>query len=235
MKVLIIGGSVFVGKAITRKFIKREDDVYVLNRGNHAILKGAKLLKADRNNAEEMQAALEGYAFDLVIDNSAYERVQTEIAYDVLKGRVNRYIHISTSAVYLHSEVLPYREDFKRGASKYWGSYSKNKYEIEEFLFEKHRLEGFPVTILRPFYLYGTENNIYREKYVFSRLLNNRPVLVAGMGTAVVQFGHVDDLAEAVSLIANNDKCIGQAYNVSGEEYVSLKGWVDMCAEALGI
>ncbi len=235
MKVLVLGGSVFVGRSIAKQFINNGDDVYVLNRGNHEIIDGAKLIKVDRNDLSAMMEALSSYKFDIVVDGSCYTLSQSEIAYEALKDKVNRFVHISTSAVYLHSEILPYREDFERGANRYWGKYSKNKYEIEQFLFSKHQSDYFPVTLLRPFYLYGPENNILREKYVFSRLLHDRPILIPGMGLPVVQFGHVDDLAECISLVIQKDVTIGKGYNVSGTEYLSLKGWVELCAKAIGV
>ncbi|WP_058486468.1 SDR family oxidoreductase [Defluviitalea phaphyphila] len=234
-KVLIFGGSVFIGKAIANKFIQRGDEVYVLNRGNNPCPNGAIQLLADRNEFEQLQAVLSGKEFDIVIDGSAYKEYQTKIAVELLKNHTNHFIHISSAAVYKDSEIFPFREDSPRGTSSHWGEYSTNKYLCEEVLFNAWKEQKFPITILRPFYVYGAGNNLDRESYVFARLLNNKPIIIPGMGMPMIQFGHIDDLCDAIEKIAENKKCFGKAYNISGTEYITLKGWVEVCGRVLNI
>ncbi|HEX9059371.1 MAG TPA: hypothetical protein VF941_04260, partial [Clostridia bacterium] len=71
-KVLILGGSVFIGKVVTEGYIQNGDEVYVLNRGNHPIPDGAKHIKVDRNNSKQFALALSNMEFDIVFDGSAY-------------------------------------------------------------------------------------------------------------------------------------------------------------------
>jgi len=236
-KVLILGGSVFIGKAIANKFIKNGDEVYILNRGNHPCPEGAKQLVADRNNKEQFDEVVGENEFDIVVDGSAYNLEQTEIAIEKLNNdRLKHYIHISTATVYEEGQPQPYREDeSKRGTAKSWGEYSTNKFLCEEKLFAAYKDEKLPITLIRPFYVYGPGNNLDRESYVFSRLIKGESIIVPGKGKCKVQFGHIDDLCDAIMEVSKSDNSIGEAYNVSGNEVVTFEEWIKTCGEVLQI
>lgn len=236
-KVLVLGGSVFIGKAIAKKFIENGDDVYVLNRGNHPCPKGAKQLIADRNNKEQFNEAIGQEQFDVVIDGSAYNQEQTCIAIDKLNNdNLKHYIHISTATVYEEGQPQPYKEDdSKRGTAESWGSYSTDKFLCEEALLSAHKEKNLPITLVRPFYVYGADNNLDRESYVFSRLIKGDPIVVPGMGRCKMQFGHIDDLCDAIMKMSESDKSIGEAYNVSGNEVVTFEEWIKTCGRVLQI
>lgn len=184
-KALVLGGSVFVGRAVVRKLLSMGYEVYVLNRGNHENIEGTIPLVAERDKLEEMKKACEGISFDVVLDGSAYTSLQTKNAIESVNRDVAHYIHISSASVYVDEHCYPYREDSK------CGEYSDNKYLCEELLFQEYRENGLPITILRPFYLYGGENNLDRESYVFKRLLTDQTLLVPGLGLPLVQFGYI--------------------------------------------
>lgn len=236
-KILVLGGSVFIGKAIANKFIKNGDEVYVLNRGNHPCPKGAKQLIADRNNREQFNEAIGEEKFDIVIDGSAYNQEQTEIAIDKLNNdNLKHYIHISTATVYEEGQPQPYKEDeSKRGTAKSWGSYSTEKFLCEEKLLVAYRDKKLPITLVRPFYVYGPDNNLDRESYIFARLIKGVPIVVPGKGKCKVQFGHIDDLCDAMMKMSESDKSIGEAYNVSGNEVVTFEEWIKTCGRVLQI
>lgn len=233
-KVLIFGGSVFIGKAVAESYVQNGDEVYVLNRGNHPIPDGVKHIEADRNNSGQLSLALSNMEFDIVFDGSSYRPDQTCIAVDVLKGYTGHFIHLSSASVY-SDEIMPYTEKALRGTSKSWGEYSTNKYNCEEILFSEWKESKFPITILRPFYVYGPGNNLDRESYIFSRLLSNRTIVVPAMGEPVIPFGHIDDLCKGIMMVSQNNKCFGEAYNVSGNEHISFKEWIEVCAKVVDV
>jgi nucleoside-diphosphate-sugar epimerase len=77
----------------------------------------------------------------------------------------------------------------------------------------------------------NTRNN---ETFFMDRIWRGRPVLVPGHGGWLRQFGHVEDLAEAMLAMAGNPRAYGQAYNVMGDEVISQVGFVELIAEAMG-
>lgn len=163
MKILVMGGNQFLGKALVKKLLLRNHDVSVLNRGSRENLKGAFHIKADRNNYEELFLKLANNKFDIVIDVSAYTGEHVEKLYRVIKGKFRQYILISSASIYNNNSQFPVDEKSDVGENKLWGDYAKNKFlaEIET----KKMTEEY--TIFRPFYIYGVGNNLDREQYIF--------------------------------------------------------------------
>ncbi len=232
---LVLGGGRFVGRAIANRLVAEGNEVYVLNRGNHPTPKGCKQLIADRNDPDQLAAALNSLQFDYVYDISAYTPKQTLLAIQLLTGRVKHFLHISSAAVYQDTEEFPLTETSPAGFNKFWGEYGIEKYRCEQELLKSFREDGFPVTIFRPFYIYGPGNHLDRESYVFRRLLNHAPIILPGMGRPIIQFGHIDDLVDTLMYLTGKPESFGEIYNVTGEEAVTMQGWVKKCAEVIGV
>jgi len=92
---------------------------------------------------------------------------------------------------------------------------------------------GFPCVNLRPGYIYGPHNTVYREAYFFDRIRARRPVLVPGTGVVLCQFGYVDDLANLIILCMENPAARGEAYNFAGQTMRQLDDYVGACAAAV--
>ena len=69
VRVLVIGGTLFVGKELVRRVLERGYDVTVLHRGGHRPPAGVQEIVCDRNDSEAVRLALRGRSFDLVFDH----------------------------------------------------------------------------------------------------------------------------------------------------------------------
>ena len=87
--------------------------------------------------------------------------------------------------------------------------------------------------ILRPPYLYGPMNNVYREAFVFDCALADRKFYLPQDGGMKLQFFHVKDLCRLMEVIIK-EKPEGHILNVGNVEAVSIKDWVTKCYESLG-
>ncbi|QDR81039.1 NAD-dependent epimerase/dehydratase family protein [Sporomusa termitida] len=232
---LVFGGSKFVGRAVATRLVQAGNQVYILNRGNNSTPPDCIQLLADRNNHREVMSVLEGLKFDVVFDISAYNPAQTKIAIDCLAGRIGHFIHISSATVYRHTEEYPLNEESETGSNSIWGTYGTGKYLCELELRRSFQEKLFPITIFRPFYLYGPGNSHDRETYVFRWLLQNKPIIVPRKGQTIVQFGHIDDLVNAVMQSMLQEKSFGQIYNISGERSITFQGWLEACAKAVEV
>ncbi len=157
-KILVTGGTVFVSRYIAEYYAQKGDDVCVLNRNTRPQPIGTTLIEADRRNLGDI---LRHYTFDLVID-TAYTARDVDLLLDAL-GSFGDYIFISSSAVYPETAPQPFAEESPIGPNSYWGRYGTDKIEAERALTE--RTPG--AYILRPPYLYGPMDNVYREAFVF--------------------------------------------------------------------
>lgn len=223
MTVLITGGTVFLSRHFAEYFIKRGDTVYVLNRGTRKQPVGARLIKADRN---DLGNRLDGSYFDAVIDVNAYNKFHISSLLDALDG-FDKYVFISSSAVYPDTAAQPFTEDTARGRNSVWGDYGLNKIEAEDELMRRvpHAY------IIRPPYVYGEYNNIYREAFVFDCAERDLPFYLPQNGNMKLQFIHAYDVCRFVDAILKQ-KPDTTVYNVGGTP-VTVREWAEACYAAV--
>ena len=224
-KILVTGGTTFVSKYVAQYFVNSGYEVYVLNRNTKPQVPGVKLIEADRHNLGNI---LKDIHFDIVADITAYNAEDIIDLYDAL-GSFDQYIMISSSAVYPEYGIQPFLEDSEKAPNKFWGAYGTDKIAAEEVL-----LERVPdAYILRPPYLYGPMNNVYREAFVFDCALADRKFYLPKDGDMKLQFFHVKDLCQLMEVIIK-DKPSEHVYNVGNKETISIKDWVTACYKVLG-
>ena len=231
-KILIMGGNQFVGKEIVKNFLEKDYIVYVLNRGTRKNIEGVFFLKADRNNYIETENILKNIEVDIIVDVSAYTEEQVDILQKVMKDRFKQYILISSASVYNSIESAPVNEESGTGENLIWGDYAKNKYLAEQKTIENSNLYNFKYTIYRPFYIYGIGNNLDRENYFFSRIKYDLPIYIPSKNN-IIQFGYVEDLALAIESSINNSDFYNQIFNISGDEYVTMSEFIEICAKVI--
>lgn len=224
-KILVTGGTVFVSRFVAEYYVAKGDDVYVLNRNNRTQSAGVKLIQGDRKDLGE---CLREHNFDVVIDVTSYTGEDVTLLLDAL-GSFNEYILISSSAVYPEHCVQPFTEETPVGANKFWGKYGTDKIEAEEVLTKRNP----KAYILRPPYLYGPMNNVYREAFVFDCALNDRPFYIPKDGGMKLQFFHVEDLCRFIGVILDN-KPQQRIFNVGNKDTVSIREWVELCYKIAG-
>lgn len=222
MKVLITGGTVFVSKFIAKYFAENGDEVFVLNRNTKPQLPNVKLIECDRRT---IGAKIKGLRFDAVIDVTAYTAEDIESLLECL-GSFDDYVMISSSAVYPETLKLPFHETDACGKNKFWGNYGLNKIAAEHALLNK----APHAYILRPPYLYGEYNNIYREAFVFDCAERNMPFYLPQDGSMPLQFFHVENLCRMIHLLLTNHPK-QNVINV-GNLPVTVKEWVETCYSA---
>lgn len=218
-KILVTGGTVFVSRYIAEYYAAAGQEVYVLNRNNRPQSAGVKLICADRHDLGEI---LRPCHFDVVID-TAYTAQDVALLLNALGG-CDEYILISSSAVYPESGAQPFTEDTPLGFNQYWGKYGTDKIKAEETL----RAAKPNAYILRPPYLYGPMNNVYREAFVFECALKDRPFYIPGNGEMKLQFFHVYDLCRFIDVLLRK-KPDRHIFNVGNQEAVSVYEWAEIC------
>lgn len=224
-KVLITGGTVFVSRYAAGYFVKKGYDVYVLNRNHRVQPEGVTLIEADRHH---LGKKLRDYHFDVIFDITAYQAEDVDSLLDAL-GSYEEYILISSSAVYPEYGPQPFCEDTPLGENKFWGGYGTGKIEAEQALSRRNPA----AYILRPPYLYGPMNNVYREAFVFECALKDRPFYLPGEGRMRLQFFYIDDLCRFMDILLEQ-KPDRHIFNVGNRTPISVRDWVSLCYRAAG-
>lgn len=227
MRILIMGGTRFIGVYLTKILVKQGHEIVLFNRGKKpAPVEGLQQIHGDRTDAAQLKEKLEQEEFDAIFDNNGRELSDTQPLAEIFKGRVKHFVYMSSAGVYLKSDQMPHKE----GDPVDPKSRHKGKHETEAYLAE----QGLPFTSIRPTYIYGPQNYNDLEAWFFDRIVRDRPIPIPGNGTHFTQFGHCQDLANAMAAVLGNEKAIGQIYNVSGDRYVTFDGLARACAEAAG-
>lgn len=224
-KILVTGGTIFVSKYVATYFKEHGYDVYVLNRNTKPQVEGVKLIEADRH---ALGNVLKGIHFDVVADITAYQENDICELVEALDG-FEQYIMISSSAVYPETNTQPFVEEATLDENKFWGKYGTNKIAAEKKL-----LALVPdAYILRPPYLYGAMNNVYREVFVFECAKKDRPFYLPKDGSMKLQFFHVRDLCRFMRLIVE-ERPENHIFNVGNEKPVTIREWVALCYACAG-
>jgi len=232
-RTLVIGGTLFIGKALVRRLLERGDDVTILHRGaENPFADQTREIRCDRNDVEATTGAVRQENFEVVFDN-VYDWArgttgpQVEAAARACGDCLEKYVFMSSIAAY--GTGLDHTEDDELAPPDDPDSYCRNKADTERLLLGS---ADIPAVTLRPPYIYGPENPFEREQFFWDRLTADRPIIVPDDGSRLMQFVVVGDLVEA-ALIAS-EKGLG-AYNVSEPAAVTQTQVVKALAAAAGV
>lgn len=227
MRVLVMGGTRFIGVSLTKLLVEQGHEVVLFNRGNHpAPVAGVSTIVGDRTSPDSLKSQLAGETFDAIFDNNGRELADTQPLVELFGDRLQHFVYVSSAGVYLKADQMPHIE----GDAVDPNSRHKGKFETEAYL----QAQGVPFTSVRPVYIYGPQNYNPLEAWFFDRVVRDRPVPIPSNGMHLTQLGHVHDLAVAMAAVLGNQTAIGQIYNISGEKAVTFDGLARACAEAAG-
>ena len=226
MKILVMGGTRFVGKSLVQKLIAQNHDIDIFTRGNNPNPKGSNLIKGDRNNLEDI-LKLKNKKYDIIFDVSGRELSQTKILIENINNNFDRYVYVSSAGVYKDNQELPINEkDPIDKDSRHIGKYESEKWLIDNKI---------PFTSFRPTYIYGPGNYNKIENWFFERIVSLKKVPIPFDGSLITQLGHVSDLTDAMIKCLSQIKTKNNIYNCSGEKGITIKGLVMICADVCNI
>lgn len=237
-RALVIGGTLFIGRALVEQLLARGDDVVILHRGATTPFGDrVRAIRCDRNDVDAVARALAGEHFDVVYDNVYdWERGTSaeQVRASALATRNGLRRYVFTSSVAAYPVGGPYDEGHALTSSDDPNPYARQKAESERALFALYRETGLGVATLRPAFVYGPNNPFDRESFFWDRLRAGRPIIVPGDGNRTMQFVHVDDVARAAIRAADTDVANGQAYNLGNDPAVTQEAFVQLLARVAG-
>jgi len=242
MKALFIGGTGTISTAISALAASQGIELYLLNRGNRGsfVPEGAKVITADINDETAVLEKIHGMEFDVVADFIAFVPEHLERDYRLFKGKTKQYIFISSASAYQKPLSNPVILESTPVANPYW-EYSRNKIACEEWLMEKYRKEGFPMTIIRPSHTYGDTSvpvAVHGRNGSFSvleRIRQGKKVIVHGDGTSIWALTHNTDFAKAFVGIMENPHALGETYHITSDELLTWNQIYESIGNALGV
>ncbi len=244
MKVLILGGSRYLGPRLACALTEAGHEVGVFNRGRirAPVPVPVTEIRGDRASAADLRNALGSFRPDVVVDNIAFSKADADVALEVFAGVVQRYVAVSSVAVYGRPTTVPAAEDHPLfdgrppvpGAA---GAYAEGKVQMESAFLAAHRASALPVAIIRPSVIYGYGRLLsawnYNTRHV-TRIEASKPVIVPDRGEALIQPVYVDDVALAIARAVESDGAPGEAFNVCGPSPMPLHEYFAAHGRVLG-
>ena len=238
VNILVIGGTLFIGRQLVCELVKAGHDVTILHRKpGHELGKKVSEIVADRSDAAAIRTALAGRKFDAVYDN-VYDWQRGTTAAHVegtiraLESGLKRYVFMSSVAAY--GDGLNHHEGDALAPDDHPDPYVRNKATTERMLFRMHQRSGLPVVTLRPPFIYGPGNPYYREQFFWDRIREGRPIIVPGDGRRLMQFVFVKDLVWACLRALDEPNAVGHAFNISNARPLAQIDLVQALHDAAG-
>jgi 2'-hydroxyisoflavone reductase len=231
MRLLVIGGTVFLGRHLVSLALSAGHQVTTLNRGTLDLPEQATVerLRADR---EANLSLLSGRTFDAVIDTCAYHPDTVRRSLNVLAGSVGTYVFISTVSAYGDfSEIgISEKDPIKYTQPGEEGDYGSLKADCEKVVTE---LMPECSLIIRPGLIAGPYDPTDRFTYWPARIARGGKVAVPDRLDRLIQFIDVRDLASwAISLADVQTRGIFIAAGPQGR--VSMGDFLDACQQTVG-
>ena len=193
MRLLVLGGTRFVGRAVVEEALARGWDVTALHRGVTGRLpEGVRRLSADRTRREDLARALSGGEWDLVVDTWAGAPRVARDAARLLAGRARSYGYVSSLSVYVWGEHRDESSPLVAGdPGAEDGDYAAQKRGAELAV-----LEAFPGALLaRAGLVLGPYEDIGRLPWWLTRIARGGRVVAPGRPARPLQYVDVRDLA----------------------------------------
>ena len=234
MKLLILGGTEFVGRAVAVCAMQRGWEVTVFHRGRHEAPPGVAVRHGDRT-AEGGLAALAEGEWDAVVDTWTGAPSAVRDAARTLTGRVGRYVYVSSRSVYAYPAPAGLPEDgpLAEGASPDDGS--AEDYQLAKLGGELAATAAFGerALLVRAGSILGPEENVGRLPWWLNRIARGGPVLAPGPRTLPLQYIDARDLAEWIldAVVAG----LGGAYNLVGPAgHTTMGELLETCVRVTG-
>jgi nucleoside-diphosphate-sugar epimerase len=256
MRVLVLGGTGFIGRHVTRRLSGLGHAVCVFHRGQTAaeLPPGVQSLRGDRRRLADHAEDFARLAPDVVIDINPYTERDARAAVGAFRGVARRLVALSSGDVYRNYDGLrraaagepdpcPLTEDAPLRANLYpyrgagpgmpeWAD-EYDKILVERAVLGAQEPAG---TVLRLPMVYGPGDVQHRLYPYLKRMDDGRPTIPLAEGFARWRWtrGSVEDVAAAVAQAATDDRAAGRVYNVGEPDALSEAEWVTVVGRAAG-
>jgi nucleoside-diphosphate-sugar epimerase len=250
VRILVLGGTRFIGRALVIELLGRGHDVAVVHRGEHEGELPAQVvhIHVERSQLPGRREELASFAADAAIDLSAMTAADAEALVDALDPSIP-LVAASSGDVYrafasLHegvvTDAVPLCEDAPlrtgpppdRVVLPGW-SYEADRYEkldVERIYLERG------ATICRLPVVYGEHDYKRREEFVLARVRAGRPRIPVGAGNLLLSRGYAPEIARGLRLAVERSGSggRGEVFNLAEPETATVRLWMEEILAASG-
>jgi nucleoside-diphosphate-sugar epimerase len=240
MKILFIGGSGVISRAATERTIAAGHELWLLNRGRHRPVEGARTLVADMTDPAGARAALRGHTWDVVVQWIAFAPEEIRRDLGLFRENTRQYIFVSSASIYQKPVDRHLITESTPRVNPHW-EYSRKKIACELELEAAHQSTAFPYTIVRPSLTYGDDQiplvlNAWQQPWTaIDRMRRGAPLIIPGDGTSLWTITHNSDFARGLIGLFGQPAALGQAFHITSDEALTWNRIFALTAEAAGV
>ena len=244
MRVVVLGGTRFIGRAIVEELGAAGHEMLVVHRGNLEPddMPPVQHLHTDRMELGAHRGELAAFGPDAAVDCRALTRADSEIVLDTLPAGL-RLVVISSIDVYrafgalnqdLETDPVPLDEDSAVRPTRYPyrglmpGMEHYDKLDVEDLYLARG------ATSVRLPMVYGEHDYQLREDFILRRLRAGRARIPFGAGTWLACRAYVRDVARGVHLVLESPDAAGHVFNLCEDRTYSMRMWSRMILDAAG-
>lgn len=237
-KILILGGTGFIGYNLANEALRRGFEVTSLSKNAPAkkrYLNKVKYIIADISRLDSLKKKIKD-DFNYVVNLAGYvdhsDRIRTyrshyigckNISNFFLKKDIKIFIQVGSSMEYGHA-TSPQRENFK---CKPISVYGKSKFLSTKYLLNLYNKQEFPVTVVRLYQVYGPYQDLNRLIPVVINFCKNNKDFPCSEGRQSRDFLYIDDLIDAIFLIFKNKKAKGEIFNIGSGKPLKIRNIIE--------
>ena len=247
VRVVVIGGTGHIGTYLIPRLVSEGYEVISISRMirksyiENAAWKQVRQLSMDRIRLEKHNIfgiRIAELKPDIIIDLICFKLQSAEQLVVALKGKVKHFLHCGTIWTYGNCNGILCDETSTKVPLT---AYGKQKVKIEDYLLKMHHEENFPVTILHPGHIVGKgwppinpAGNLNHQLLI--NIIEGVKIHLPANGHAMLHHIHSDDLAQAfVQAIKNSHLSVGESYNITSDQALSLVQFADGLAKKFGL
>ncbi|NUR85680.1 MAG: NAD-dependent epimerase/dehydratase family protein [Nonomuraea sp.] len=236
MKILLIGGTGFLGRAIAVEALARGHEVTTFNRGlSGDDVAGVEAVRGDRESAADLARLAEGRSWDFVVDTSGYVPRVVGESVRALSGRAATYAFISSVSAVNGFPAEPARDDSGGWPCAADAGPDDGDYGVLKAGCERAVEQGFDgnALIVQPGLILGPHENVGRLPWWLSRIERGGRVLAPGDRDQPMQLVDVRDVA--IFTLDQAERGVADRFMVTGPAgNTTYGGWLELCKQATG-
>ncbi len=244
MRIIVLGGTRFIGRTIVEELVRAGHDILVVHRGHLEPddMPSISHLHCDRLELTAHRQELAAFEPDAAIDCRALTRADAETALTALPAGI-RLVVISSMDVYRafgaaiegqETDPVPLDEDSPVRSERYpYCDKSPDRYDYDKLDVEDVYLPRGATSLRLPM-VYGPRDYQLREEFILRRVRAGRPRIPFGAGTWLACRGYVGDIARGARLALESESTAGMALNLCEDRTYSMTMWSRMILEAAG-
>jgi len=260
MRVLIIGGTRFIGPWVVKELTAGGHEVAVFHRGQTSaqLPAGVRSIRGDRQRLAGSRADFQAFAPQVVVDMIPFTEADAQVLVQTFSGLAERVVAVGSMDVYraygrligtepgdpdplplteaspLREKLYPYRGPELRPPDdpERWRD-DYDKILVERVILSQPDLPG---TVLRLPAVYGPGDRQHRLFPYLKRMDDRRPAILLGQAVANWRWtrGYVEDVAAGIAAAAIQERAAGQVYNLGEAETPTESDWVRAIGRAAG-